>query len=195
MSLQVYSKKTELRFDEVVGLHRSAQTQDWYGRTNGMPLSWTVAVDPTALWFCCSLPAGRHRSSPHARGAFVEGLWEEDVAELFIKDPSGRYQELNFHPSGAWWSMTHSSYRVRDLESMPPILNSIHTEVAQDVWRVVASFDRRSFQIPLLAESLLHISGIVRGKDEVVFLSSHPATHTAPDFHRDTCFQPIAFLS
>ena len=48
-------------------------------------------------------------------GRFVEGLWQQDVAELFLKDDTSEaYQEFNLSPNGAWWSCRFSEYRKRD---------------------------------------------------------------------------------
>ena len=45
---------------------------------------------------------------------FVEGLWQQDVAEFFVADRrTGHYQEFNLGPGGAWWSATFCAPRLR----------------------------------------------------------------------------------
>jgi predicted amidohydrolase len=50
-------------------------------------------------------------------GLFMPGLWEHDVAELFIAHPGGRYFEFNLSPNAAWWSCEFKAPRVREEET------------------------------------------------------------------------------
>jgi len=194
MTLQVYLADQALTSDLVLQRVGAVRTTDWYGRELASPFSWVVALDPQSFWFSCAIPGGKNWSAAHTSGQFVEGLWEEDVAEVFIRERDGRYQELNFNPSGAWWSMTHSSYRLRDPNTSPPLIRTIDTGIGEGWWRVVVSFDRASFQVPIAPTSFLHISGISYGS-EVSFISSRAPAGMAPDFHHERCFEPVTFLA
>ena len=150
-------------------------------------------MDTATAWFCCSLPGGSRVKSGTAHGEFVEGLWEYDVAELFVRDAHGAYQEFNLAPNGAWWSMTHTEYRVRSNESRPARCLSVATTILDGHWEVVAAFDRRSLQVPLEEGSLVHVTGIHYAA-QPIYLSSKPPRDTAPDFHHPLCFSPVRVM-
>ena len=100
-------------------------TRDWHGAPVEPPAAFSLAMDERRLWFVAHhrRPAELH---PQARpGDFQAGLWQYDVAELFIADPaSGRYFEFNLAPNGAWWSCEFTAPRVREEEidiAMPEV--------------------------------------------------------------------------
>jgi len=93
--LTVYSFTHEISVDAASALPRMSRGVCWGGDALAVPLSWSVAVDPKTLWFVCSLPGGKTRVPNDSPGAFIEGLWEGDVAEFFIKNEDGAYQEIN----------------------------------------------------------------------------------------------------
>jgi len=158
-----------------------------------VPFSWSVALDPEALWFVCSLPGGHVCTRLGTKGEFVEGLWEEDVAELFIKTADGRYQEFNIGPSGAWWSMTLSGYRTRSVSPQRPELLAVATDVGSDRWEVVAAFARNALDVELAPTSSVRVSGMWY-RPEPCFLSSSPVPDVAPDYHHGACFEPVSLL-
>ena len=131
--------------------------------------------------------------SGSARGDFVEGLWEYDVAELFVRDARGAYQEFNVSPTGAWWSMTHTEYRVRSNDSRPARCLSVTTKVFDGQWEVVAAFERKSLQVPVEEGSLLHVTGIHYAA-KPIYLSSNPPHDLAPDFHHPSCFSAVRVI-
>ena len=193
MSFSVYTFGREISIETARALPRGSRGSCWNGSTLSVPLSWSVAIDPQALWFVCSLPGGRVCTRPGTHGEFVEGLWEEDVAELFIKGADGRYQEFNVGPSGAWWSVTFSTYRTRSASSLRPHLLSVTTDMRTDRWEVVAAFARSALDVELASTSSLHVSGMWYRPDPC-FLSSSPASGVAPDYHHEACFEPVSFL-
>lgn len=190
--MKVYDSPILLTAEQVLALPRESRNVDWYGTPLPTALSWCVALDPEALWFVCALPGGGRSLS--SRGEFFEGLWEGDVAELFIKAPSGEYQELNIAPSGAWWSMTLDEYRVRRASPRRPDVRFLSTSVVENSWRVIAAFSRSSLEVAVSSESLLHVSGMWY-QDRPSFLSSSPPADLAPDYHHPGCFQPMVLTS
>src|SRR5690606_39169830 len=74
--------------------------KDWHGAEMKSPAGFSLASDGRRLWFVATHrePADLHpRSRP---GAFMPGLWEHDVAELFLATPCGRrYFEFNLSPN------------------------------------------------------------------------------------------------
>lgn len=193
MSLVVYTSSGDLSVYDARALPRTSKETCWNGSALPHPLSWSVAVDPRAVWFVCSLPGGAVCTTQTSHAQFVEGLWNEDVAELFIKGEDGSYQELNLAPSGAWWSMTLSEYRKRRSEPKRPQLLSISTSLEGNRWEVVAAFDRETFEVPLLPSSRIHVSGMWY-RPEPCYLSSHPPKGVEPDYHHAECFRSVSFV-
>ena len=189
----VHESGRVLSSSEVSLLPQASQGTCWNGSALPVPLSWSIVVDPQTLWFTCSLPGGKVCASIGSQGQFIEGLWEADVAELFIKGEDGVYQELNLSPSGAWWSMTLSEYRVRREQPKRPVLREIFSSVENDRWRVVAGFEKGSLEVPILSTSRIHVSGMWY-RPEPSYLSSYPAQGVAPDYHLEQCFQPISIV-
>lgn len=191
MVIDIFQSERALSVEVVASLPRQSLSVGWNRAVLSRPFAWSVSLDPTVLWFGCSLPGGSRVKSGTHRGEFVEGLWEYDVAELFIRDAQGAYQEFNVAPNGAWWSMTHSEYRVRSNQSCPAKCLSVTTNISDGYWDVVAAFDRRSLQVPLEKESLVHVTGIHYAA-QPIYMSSRPPRDIAPDFHHPSCFSPIA---
>jgi hypothetical protein len=118
-------------------------------------------------------------------------LWEADVLELFIKEPSGRYFEFNVSPQGAWWAMELSSYRERVSYLRLPRVNLIETEVLSDRWTALVCLERGSLPLAISAGSTLHVSGVFNDT-QARYLSSNPVTNVAPDFHHLDAFQRVS---
>jgi hypothetical protein len=189
--MKVYDSLILLSAGQVLELPREFRNADWHNNALPTPLAWSIALDPEVLWFVCSLPGGSCSSS--TGGDFFEGLWNEDVAELFIKSPSGVYQEFNIAPSGAWWSMTLDEYRVRRTTPRRPEVRSISTSAKEGEWSVVAAFSRSSIEVVLSPQCHLHVSGMWY-KERPCYLSSCPPRGVAPDYHHPECFEPVVII-
>lgn len=169
--------------------------EDWSGRALLPPLAFSIAADPGHLWFVVTREAGASVLPAALPGEFIHGLWEYDVAELFIADPAGdAYLEFNLAPNGAWWGAKFSSPR-KLCESQPDFQNHIrtyHDTQDADCWVAAVS-------IPL---SLLvkHISFGVGSPANATFILNSPdqTFHSAaklrgetPDFHQPSNFPKI----
>lgn len=141
----------------------------------------------------CSLPGGRAVTGECHHGDFVEGLWNGDVAELFIMDEDAKYQELNIAPSASWWSMTLGSYRERLSNPKRPVPTLMECALSEGEWEVVASFRRDSLEVPLTPRSRIHVAGMWY-RPEAVYLSSNAPLGVDPDYHRVDCFQAVSFV-
>lgn len=194
MTLSLFTSPRDLSVEHARALSRSSQSRCWKGSTLPHPFSWSVAMDPRTLWFVCSLPGGHVYSREEYQGEFVEGLWNRDVAELFIKNPEGRCQEFNVAPSGAWWSMTLSEYRKRDPGAKRPHLSHISCSLKEGSWEVVAAFERCSLDVDIAPNSRIHVSGMWY-RPEPTYLSSHPPRGVEPDYHHAECFEPITMVA
>ena len=168
---------------------------------NGVPLSvpaaFSVVLDPRRLWFIANhrQPALMH---PHARpGAFLAGLWQHDVAELFLADPdSGRYFEFNLAPNGAWWSCEFTAPRVRADEAeiaMPEV--ATFSELSPDgSWLAAMAVPRDLLEARLDfgPRTCMNLAMILESPEQR-FLSAVPLAGAVPDFHQPGRFSKIVF--
>jgi hypothetical protein len=194
MGLVVFESAQRITPATVRGLAHSCVRERWNGTLLPSPLWWVMAVDPQFLWFGGSLPGGGSRVSHARAGEYCEGLWEGDVFELFLKEPGGRYLELNISPEGAWWAMEHTSYRTRVPYLRPPKVVHLDTEVLEGRWSALIGLERDSLPFPVTPSMKVHVSGIVYG-GETVYISSHSVPTEEPDFHREEVFQGISSRS
>ena len=190
--ITVYTSDQELSAADVRALPRTGVDRCWEGAPLGTAFSWCFALDPRCFWFLCEVEGGTSYSSNRVAGEFVEGLWEEDVGEFFVRDPSGRYQEFNLAPSGAWWSALFDSYRCRAEASPRPNVLEVYTELSSGAWLGVLGIARESMAIQVRDGSSFHVSGI-RHAPRCSYLSSCPDRSVEPDFHRSECFQGVSF--
>ena len=191
MSMIVFDSPTILTPARVRGLPHSSIESCWLGEVLPSPLWWVVALDPKHLWFAGSLPGGGSCIPGAKHGEFFEGLWEADVFEIFIKDPSGRYFEFNVSPQGAWWATELSAYRERVSYLRLPKVSLIETEILLDRWRALVCLDRDSLPMAISASSTLHVSGVFN-EAKSRYLSSNRVANVAPDFHHLDAFQQVS---
>ncbi|MGE0495630.1 MAG: hypothetical protein AB7S38_40875 [Vulcanimicrobiota bacterium] len=156
---------------------------DWFGRPrtfgawfrcgwDGQQLSFEFGVDKTP------------ECDPHPHGSFRQELWKQDVAEIFVADREGRYQEFNVSPSGAWWSALFRGYRQLEREvSEPPL--ELQAEGGVGVWWVKLRVK------PALELHKLNLTAILRPSDPVYLCLGH-RSGGEPDFHRADNFLPLA---
>ncbi len=171
--------------------------KDWHGAPVDPPAAFCLAVDEHRLWFIAHhrAPASLH---PQARpGEFQAGLWQYDVAELFLADPvSGRYFEFNLAPNGAWWSCEFSAERVRAEETevaMPDV--ATFADMAPDgAWiaAMALPLDLLRARLDFGAGSRGNVAMIL-GSPEQKFISAAALGGDSPDFHLPREFPQLAF--
>ena len=121
------------------------------------------------------------RTSFPAAG-FVEGLWEQDVAEFFLLDRRrGSYQEFNLSPGGAWWSAVFSAPRARTVPQPDWTTFAVQTDVN---WTAQHWTGRLSLPLPDLADVAVNFTAITAGPERRRFFSLASLGGTTPDFHR-----------
>jgi hypothetical protein len=167
-------------------------TSDWYGRALNPPMGFAVAADATSLWFIATRQASATCRPGAAPGAFTEGLWEWDVAELFLGHPArGEYLEFNLAPNGAWWAAKFSAPRVRALEQpdFQSAVTSHGDEISEGGWcagiRVPLDFLEK--EISLCPQTTANVTAILNSPQQT-FHSACRLPGADPDFH-----QPAAF--
>jgi hypothetical protein len=136
-------------------------------------------------------------SAGAGEGEFAEGLWEGDVAELFLLNPgTGFYMEFNLSPGGAWWCCAFDAPRVRASGGPAPLPGVEARAAGTDVgWEA-------ELAVPLasLPRALAFDAETTRGN--VAFCLGRPQRHFTladlgggrPDFHRPSKWPPLRGL-
>jgi len=170
---------------------------DWHRQRVAPPATWSLALDPERLWFVAGhgAPARVH---PKARpGRFLEGLWEHDVAELFLADPAdGAYLELNLAPNGAWWSCAFRGPRERrdpGGTNLPGV--ETFAELAPDgTWLAAMAIPRDTLrELVGFGDATRANVTFILGSPAQRFLSAAELGGGEPDFHRPERFRPVSF--
>lgn len=165
--------------------------QDWFGEELPFETAFAITSNSEALKFSARGDFSS-RSYPNSKcGDYIEGLWEYDVAELFLMFGSGEYLEINLGTTGAYWAQLFSSYRERSSLTLLKKEDFVVSNTCCD------SFWESSITLPLnvIPEIVaIHCSFIISdnlGKER--FISSNPVK-TEPDFHHRDCFMKIEII-
>ncbi|HQH27349.1 MAG TPA: hypothetical protein PLP17_08140 [Oligoflexia bacterium] len=187
--LPVYISGRQLRLSELFSLAPFAITSDWYGAPLPQPVLIYLAVDPAAIHFGAQVMSAPSCDMALAPGSFVEGLWEEDVIELFIKDDgSARYQEFNLAPSGAWWTAVFSEYRIRVHTEDFATPAAIFSKHDGSRWKVGFSCLREALAVQAcFTEQSKAAVYAITGKHERRYCALVPGSGK-PDFHLSSSF-------
>lgn len=195
MNIQISDRP--LRWGELdVGLFGVAN--DWYGELLTKPLTFSLAIDHDYLWFiaCHESPATIH---PKARpGQFQNELWQYDVAEIFLLDPStGRYLEINLAPNGAWWSAFFTGPRVVENEMDTPLEGvATYADLAPNGgWMSAMALPLKMLREELNFgdDSKMNVTFIVDSPNKK-FISATKLEGREPDFHQPDDFKKITFF-
>jgi hypothetical protein len=198
LSMKVFNLPRAPSSDLLVAGLCSGEVSRCWGKATPLPgpFRWAVGLDDERLVFSASVASGAPlynvHNPPHA---FVEGLWNEDLVELFIMNKRGEYQEFNVSPSGAWWSCCFASYRTRS--AIPPQLTplAVASVVREDGWTTNFIVRLSELSVPLEPSSRVHVSAIVSVEGERRYLSSAPVLGIEPDFHDTRCFEAVNLCS
>lgn len=169
--------------------------KDLTGAALSTPAAFSLAKDPTHLWFLAShgKPAQLH---PKARpGMFLADLWKYDVAELFIFDPkSGRYFEFNLSPNGAWWNCEFTAPRVRadEMDIPMPEVATFSEMGADGTWvaAMAIPLDLLRARLDFGPETRANVSFILESPQQR-FISAANLGDGEPDFHQPDRFTKV----
>jgi hypothetical protein len=164
-------------------------TPDWFGNSSLWNPEMAFEVKDDQLLFQFRAAKAPHCDKSLGRGDFVEGLWEQDVAEIFLAGPNGRYQEINLSPVGAWWSAVFSAYRER--ERVARFRADIRAEIRQDSWEIRFSAklqDLEAWRDLPRSELKASVTAILHGPEPAFFAWNH-TVGGEPDFHRADLFR------
>jgi hypothetical protein len=172
--------------------------QDWHGVPENPAPAFALAMDDARLWFIAHhrAPAAPH---PLARpGKFMPGLWEHDVAELFLAHPeSGRYFEFNLSPNAAWWSCEFTAPRTRaePCEVAMPEVAAFADLAADGAWvaALALPLDLLKARLDFGPGTRANVTMIL-GSPAQRFLTAADLGGGEPDFHQPARFPPVKFL-
>ncbi len=166
---------------------------DWFGRPEPYGSQYRLTLREGVLVFEFWANKAAECNASLASGDFVEGLWEQDVAELFVMAPDGRYQEFNLSPTGAWWSATFTGYREGcQAERATSIQTEAHCEEGRWSARLsLAVSDLNVLQGSDISLARLNVTAILSPQNPS-YLCWGWQNGEQPDFHRAENFLPIA---
>lgn len=170
-----------------------ALSRDWYGAVVTPPLRFSLEFPSHRIVFSAERLAPPVCDRTIANGTFKEGLWESEVAELFIREEDGpRYLEINLAPTGAWWWCVFESYRAR-ATVQPSVPRGLRTTSELSSSRWSASIELPYEEIPIAlsnpAQARLNVTGVIRAP-ETKYLTWVALRSEKPDFHLADQFIP-----
>jgi hypothetical protein len=160
---------------------------DWHEAVLQPAPRWGLGIKDGVLFFRGGVCSPPNCIAQDRQGAFVEGLWEADVAELFLANPqTGFYIEFNLGPKGAWWCCAFEAPRVRTNAGPVPLSGvEARSSISETGWDSTLTIPIKS-----LPAALAFDLGATRGN--VTFCLGAPQQYVTladlgggePDFHR-----------
>lgn len=147
-----------------------------------LPPKVAVVIDPQALHLAYQVFQAPEYNKNYQSGQFVEGLWEKDVAELFISDSnSSAYQEFNFAPSGAYWICDFIKYRQRSEVQSEYKKNNliIQKQERENFWSILVSIPLDLIAFSVNSNKDFNLTVISNNR----YYSLSPIDSKDPDFH------------
>ncbi len=154
-------------------------------------LDWGPASDLVFSVGCAASP--RNPLAQARPRAFVAGLWQHDVGELFLKHAEcDRYLEINLAPHGAWWSCLFQAYREPLDESPVPIVD-LEATTTDDSWEASLTIPRDCLEDSLAfgGATRANVCFILGPAADRHHFSWADLAHDPPDFHQVADFVPI----
>lgn len=183
ISLPLYT--SGLEFAELFRLPGTELNNGWFLDASISVMRAMLAADSQHLWWGVQCSGAGDNFQHHLGGHYVEGLWEYDLAELFIANPAGGYEEFNLSPTGAWWQMRFACYRERIAGFQPAeLVLEGFAETSTDGWRAAIKIPLSSLWCsPSAVElrgNLCGISGVSPRRYQTL---AEPRS-LEPDFHQ-----------
>lgn len=167
--------------------------QDWHGTACRPPAELALVADPDCLWLLArhATPAKPHPDGQP--GEFLEGLWQHDVAELFIAAADRMtYLEFNLSPVGAWWFAGFVAPRQRAADLPLPQVRTEAFAHGDGGWAAAIGIplDFLKQHVGWGPDCTLNVTFILNSPDQR-FLSATTLGDGDPDFHRPGHFSTI----
>lgn len=172
--------------------------RDLSGATLSEPIRFGLALSANNLYFGYAQPIRDGVFTRRPAGEFYEGLWEEQVLELFLTADSGdAYQEFNLSPSGAWWTQLFTSHRVRDTAATLPRTLEVYAEEGSEGSRSFFRIPRNMLSVKCnFGDSTrANVTAVIVYPTIKRFASVHSGAPGPADFHAAEGFHPFSFQS
>lgn len=196
-AIPIHESRTSLEFEDLFEFRLNYFKTDWFGLPPLAKTGFVLALTPKSLLFAAECFQSPTCNTSYCQNDFRAGLWENDVAELFLKeDQTDRYQEFNLSPCGAWWSGIFDSYRESSsLAFSEPKGVKAFADVKKDYWRAAISIPLSSLSVSIefSPASKANVSFIIGGNKRQ-YLSWSRISSKEPDFHRTSDFQNVERL-
>jgi hypothetical protein len=161
--------------------------KNWFGAPVSEPIQFTIELEPESL--CVTVATSKLPTTHPLDGKqpFVEGLWEFDVFELFIRSKgSSSYTEINLAPSGSWWACQFTEYRKR-AEIQLIVQSKIGFESKLEKgWHATYRIPYQAISLPPAAnwlEMQVQATAIQHYGQSQQFLAWNVPLDREPDFH------------
>lgn len=160
---------------------------DWFGKPALRKCEFKLSIDKFWLTFAANWYQAPLYSASGTVGTFREGLWEEELVELFIRhSDSKHYLEFNLNPYGEWWGAFFMGYRSRDsvLADWKGKVGLFASQ-ADQVWssKIEIPLSLLKDVFPIDEKTIFNVCSIM-GDEEKQFFSWQKPLAGEPDFHR-----------
>ena len=154
---------------------------------------YSLYLSATSLIATYSCPIVAWTERQDTAGDFVSGLWEYDVAELFIySTETGHYQEFNIAPSGAWWSALFNGYRSQATTPFTAPQVEVLCHSSAQGWNSAIRIPLAELAIPSHPLESLRVNlCLIEGKAPRHYLSAAHIGTEQPDFHAFQYYLPV----
>jgi hypothetical protein len=193
--LPIYVSQKELSIGDLLKLPSFKIQNGWLSEQDSQPPEFTLAVTTQNLLFSFNANYKPWHNS-EKQGSFVSGLWNYDVAEIFLKDDySESYQEFNLSPSGAWWTQCFESYRKPSAQKNNQVQIQTFSEINKDNWEVGIIIPKNILGIKcsFSENSKANICAIL-GQNFRNYFSYNSVISEKPDFHHQDNFRQFDYL-
>ena len=193
--LLIYKKEGCFSETEIENLPRLEFNYDWYGEKIKAKTNFALASDSFGLHFLAGCSQSPHLFPGSKKDQSVYGLFDYDVAELFLASTGKpEYQEFNIAPNGSWWSGYFSDYRKLESSVDMPINNM--SRIDNQNWQAVLSIPKSALAMEINKLARINITFIINGSySNRQFLSWSNLQAKEPDFHLTEHFVDFRFIN
>lgn len=178
-----YYSKSCLEIGEISSLGVNEISKLWSGEFSKSSLKYSLAIDPDNIFFLADWSL-LNIGLPKKSCQFKEGLWENDVIELFVKDEGEQYLEFNLNSDGDWWACSFSSSRKRNNLNLSSLASSF---VFPEKKRSLLKINYQDFFLDkdFLLPRTLNVTSCLNGS----YYSECKLLGPKPDFHQPSCWK------
>lgn len=194
MKLPVFLSDKTLDASLIQSLGWTLVPHDYFKKPLSFKFAFVVALEPRGIWFSAHVKKVPFMDPDSSMGDFIEGLWEYDVAELFITDGEGpSYQEINLSPKASWWTCGFLAYRKRQPGVKEnPLLEGSFSTILKDEWLsgILIPYSLLDVDLKNISKCKCNVTGII-GCEEKAYITYSTLSTPEPDYHTIHDFSTI----